>query len=97
MWKFIEVTVLIDSLDALVNPRSALLRADQITSVVDVSGAGYADGATTSITTTEPNDSVNSDDEAGGVVRSVRQLFVKDSFQTVRSMLAEALGESGSS
>ena len=57
------------SSDPLARPRKALLRADWITAVVDVSSGEYVDGAITSIATQEPADFVNDDDETGGVVR----------------------------
>lgn len=87
MIRFIEITVVTDSSDALASPRKALLQADRITSVVDVSSGKYATGVLTSIGTDEPNDFVNDDDEVGGVVRAERTLFVQESYQVVRTML----------
>jgi len=90
MNNFIEVTVVSDSSDPLARPRKALLRADWITSVVDISSGEYMDEAITSIGTREPVDFVNDDDEAGGVVRAERTFVVQESYQTVRAMLEAA-------
>jgi len=90
MKHFVEVTVVTDSADVLTSPRNVLLRADRITSVMDVSSGDYMTGVLTSIGTDEPGDFVNDDDEVGGVVRAERKLFVQESYQTVRTMLEAA-------
>lgn len=87
---FIEITVVTDSQDTLVKPRKALLRVDRITSVSDVSEGQYINNVLTMIGTDEPGDFINTDDEAGGVVRAERSLFVQESYQAVRNMIEAA-------
>ncbi|MDO9236184.1 MAG: hypothetical protein Q7U28_09165 [Aquabacterium sp.] len=88
--KFLPLTVISDSSDSLISPRKMLLRVDLVASVVDVTSAGYVMGAITSITTTEPQDFINDDDEVGGVVHGVRTIAVQESIETVRSLLEKA-------
>lgn len=90
MRHFIELTILSDSADTLSIPRLAMLRVDQITSVVDVSEANYATGVKTMILTEEPFDFLNEDDETGGVVRAARIVYVRNFYTEVRSKISAA-------
>lgn len=94
MKRFLSLTVTSDSSDVLVSPRKMLLRADLVASVVDISAGGYSMGAITSITTTEPQDYINDDDDTGGVVHGVRTLAVQESIETVQGFLLLAAQES---
>lgn len=90
MSKFVEVTILNDSSSPLVSPRKGLIRADRITSVIDISSGNYAMGAITEVTLLEPCDGINTDDEVGGVIHAYRQLSISESYEEVRDMLEKA-------
>ncbi len=89
MQHFIEVTITADSSDASAKVRRAAIRVDQITGLVDVSSDEFMDRPKTRLHLSEPTD-FESDAEAGGVVRSTRQVFVKEDFDTISRRIAEA-------
>ena len=96
MHHFIEVTVVTDSADPLAHPRKAVLRADRVTCIVDISAALYASGGLTQVCTEEPADFINEDDETGGVVRAERSFHVLEPYVTVRNLLDAAIRRSSS-
>ena len=89
MQEFIEVTITADNSDTSAKVRRAAIRIDQITSLVDVSAEELLDRPKTRLHLSEPTD-FESDTEAGGVVRSTRQVFVREDYDTIRRRIAEA-------
>jgi hypothetical protein len=87
--RFIEVTIVSDSSDTSAHARKACVRADQITSFVDVSGDKYAGLPQVKVSLAEPNDYVNDGDEAGGVVRAQRTIYVQESYETIQRLLRD--------
>jgi hypothetical protein len=85
--KFIEVTIVSDSADTSAHARKASVRADQITSFVDISAEKFSGHPLVRISLAEPHDFLNSDDEAGGVVRAQRTIFVQESYETIQRLL----------
>ncbi|MFM0632687.1 hypothetical protein [Paraburkholderia xenovorans] len=79
--KFIEVTIVSDSADTSGHARKASVRADQITSFVDISAEKFSGHPLVRISLAEPHDFLNSDDEAGGVVRAQRTIFVQEAMR----------------
>ena len=79
----IDVTVVTDTSDALVTPRSALVLVQLIGTVVDVSQAHYPSGVKTKITLTESD---KAKDGQGGS----RTLMVMESFQAVCMLIKHA-------
>lgn len=88
--QFIEVIVTTDTADTLVAPRKALIRVDQITSVVDISSGGYRDRTSTELHLEEEADYINDDAENGGVVRGRRSVCVQENFETVKRLMDSA-------
>lgn len=93
---FIELTITLDSYDDLAHPRKALIRVDQVTSVVDVSSKQYSFAALTEVSLMQENDYQISDGENGEVVRARRVIHVQESYRQVKEAL-EAQVETQSS
>ncbi|WER48611.1 hypothetical protein CupriaWKF_27970 [Cupriavidus sp. WKF15] len=85
-----EVTIVWDSTDPEPGPRRGSLRADQITSFVDVSARRDALGSQVHLVLAQPHDYVNEEDDAGGVVRAQRELYVLESYDMIREELRAA-------
>lgn len=79
----IDVTLVNDSSDTLVMPRSALLQVGLIGTVVDVAHANYPSGVKTKITLTEQT---NVHEER----RGARTLMVMESYQAVCMLIKHA-------
>ena len=79
----IDLTVVNDSSDDLVVPRSALVQVDLIATVVDVASASYAAGAKTKLTLFETC-------SGPGVRQAARTLLVMESYKAVCMLINHA-------
>lgn len=89
MQSFIEVTIVVDSSDALAVPRKGGIGVNTIASFIDVSGEKFAGNAKVKLTLTEPADYLT--DEGKEVVHCQRTLYVQEDYATVRIMMEAAL------
>ncbi|MBV7457926.1 hypothetical protein KW843_25860 [Acidovorax sp. sif1233] len=79
----IDLTVINDSSDDLVVPRSALLQVDLIATVVDVECANFAAGAKTKLTLMEAC-------SGPGAPQGARTLLVMESYKAVCMLIKHA-------
>ena len=79
----IDLTVVNDSSDDLVVPRSALVQVDLIATVVDVASANYAAGVKTKLT-------LNETCSGHGVHQGPRTLLVMERYKAVCMLIRHA-------
>lgn len=95
MHHFVELTVITDSdVSNIAGPFKGSFRPELIASFVDIyehneeKRRPAAKLMKTMITLTEPGDFVNSEDDTGGVVRTQRMIYVQESYDEVKKLLA---------
>ncbi len=87
MTGFIELTITLDSYDDLAHPRKALIRVDQITSVVDVSSEKYSFSAVTKVSLMQENDYQIGTSDNGEIVRARRVIHIQENYDTVKAAI----------